>query len=382
MSRTATRKFLGALLGGVVLAGVTAAAAPAQLPSTTDPRANLAPGMDNAGVAARGMSLLAHVNKPAAHAAGSDRAGLRHRRANSDIAFQGNYAFVGNFNGFTIYDITNPSAPTLKTVGRLPRRPGRRVGLQEPAVHVGRGDAREEGLRARRRRRPPRRASAASASSTSRNIDAPVQVGGVQTCRGSHTHTLVRPKNDPNNVYIYVSGTAGARTATTDDLRRQQHRHRRRTRTRRSGGSRSSRSRSPPRRRRRSSNSRGCSRNERPARSTACRTRPTPQHPCASARRVRRAPAHRRRDWPDADTNACHDITVYEKFDLAAGSCEGNGLLIDISDPANPSAHRRRRRPAVRLLARRDVLQRRQEGLLHRRVGRRHAARAAARPTS
>ena len=36
------------------------------------------------------------------------------------------------------------------------------------------------------------------------------------------------------------------------------------------------------------------------------------------------------------DTNSCHDITVYEKFDLAAGSCEGNGLLIDISDPANP----------------------------------------------
>ena len=42
------------------------------------------------------------------------------------------------------------------------------------------------------------------------NIEAPEQVGQVQTCRGSHTHTLVRPKNDANNVYIYVSGTGGA----------------------------------------------------------------------------------------------------------------------------------------------------------------------------
>src|SRR6185436_4393844 len=45
------------------------------------------------------------------------------------------------------------------------------------------------------------------------DINNPQQVGGVQTCRGSHTHTLVRPKNDPNNVYIYVSGTSGVRAA-------------------------------------------------------------------------------------------------------------------------------------------------------------------------
>ena len=116
MSRTATRKFLGALLGGVVLAGVTAAAAPAQLPSTTDPRANLAPGMDNAETASLGMRLLAHANKPAAHAAAATEPVFAIAGANSDMAFQGNYAFVGNFNGFTIYDISNPSAPVEKTV--------------------------------------------------------------------------------------------------------------------------------------------------------------------------------------------------------------------------------------------------------------------------
>ena len=42
-------------------------------------------------------------------------------------------------------------------------------------------------------------------------------------------------------------------------------------------------------------------------------------------------------NWsPSPNTNPCHDITVYEEIDLAAGACEGNGLLIDISDPANP----------------------------------------------
>ena len=53
-----------AMLGmGAALAGVPATAS-AQLPSTTDPRAALAPGLDDAGVATKGMELLAHVNKP------------------------------------------------------------------------------------------------------------------------------------------------------------------------------------------------------------------------------------------------------------------------------------------------------------------------------
>ena len=46
------------------------------------------------------------------------------------------------------------------------------------------------------------------------NIDVPTQVGGVQTCRGSHTHTLVEAPDDPANVYIYVQGTAGVRQPT------------------------------------------------------------------------------------------------------------------------------------------------------------------------
>jgi hypothetical protein len=38
-----------------------------------------------------------------------------------------------------------------------------------------------------------------------------------------------------------------------------------------------------------------------------------------------------------AQTNQCHDITVYPEMNLAAGACAGNGILLDISDPQNPA---------------------------------------------
>ena len=47
------------------------------------------------------------------------------------------------------------------------------------------------------------------------DVTNPVQVAAVQTCRGSHTHSIVTDPDDPENVYVYVSGTAGVRPATT-----------------------------------------------------------------------------------------------------------------------------------------------------------------------
>jgi hypothetical protein len=44
------------------------------------------------------------------------------------------------------------------------------------------------------------------------DISNPKYVGNVQTCRGSHTHTLLVDPNDPNNVYVYISGSAGVRS--------------------------------------------------------------------------------------------------------------------------------------------------------------------------
>jgi hypothetical protein len=53
-------------------------------------------------------------------------------------------------------------------------------------------------------------------------------------------------------------------------------------------------------------------------------TVPTPNHPSGAP-------------WgPTPITDACHDITAYPAVGLAAGACEGNGILIDISDAANP----------------------------------------------
>src|SRR6478609_5595029 len=97
-------RVLATLLATASLAGVPATAA-AQLPSTTDPRATLAAGLDNAAVASRGVDLLAHVNKPPGWFNPTNPGDFAY--PNSDIAFQGNYAFFGSFNGFNILDITN-----------------------------------------------------------------------------------------------------------------------------------------------------------------------------------------------------------------------------------------------------------------------------------
>jgi hypothetical protein len=155
------------------------------------------------------------------------------------------------------------------------------------------------------------------------NIAAPVQVGAVQTCRGSHTHTLVDGLDDPDNVYIYVQGTLGTpRPASTLAGCNNNP----------ANGENPSKWRievikvpvaapqnaaivNEPR----------LFRDEQTGAIDGLQNEvPTPLHPSGIP-------------WsPSPITDACHDITVYEEIDLAAGACEGNGLLIDISDPANP----------------------------------------------
>ena len=115
-------------------------------------------------------------------------------QANSDMAFQGNYAFVGNFNGFTIYDISNPAAPALVTAVVCPGGQG------DLSVYGNLLFMSVEETRAKK----DCTLTPAATDATTRfrgvrifditNISAPVQVGGVQTCRGSHTHTLVRAR--------------------------------------------------------------------------------------------------------------------------------------------------------------------------------------------
>ena len=86
---------------------------PAQPPTTSDPRVGLSAGLDNAGTAELGMDLLAHLNKPPGWSNPNNPGDFAF--PNSDLAFQGDYAFVGGFNGFQIDNIANPAAPVLQT---------------------------------------------------------------------------------------------------------------------------------------------------------------------------------------------------------------------------------------------------------------------------
>ncbi len=184
----------------------------------------------------------------------------------------------------------------------------------------------------------------------------------MQTCRGSHTHTLV-PK-DKQTLYVYGSGTGGVRSG--EEL------------VDCSGGD--------PK--------------ENP--NTALFSIDVIEVPLGAPEKAR--VVNRPRIFADektgaiaglypggdhgpgtqrtSTTNQCHDITVYPEVGLAAGACSGNGILMDISRSGEPEAPRSRRRQELRLLALGDVQQRRHQGDLHRRMGRRHAAALPRRPTS
>ena len=223
--------------------GLMAPAAAAQLPTPNDPRVGLVARLRGSPAwPSEGVELLENLNKPPAFIDPANPGNFGF--LNSDLAFQGDYAFVGNFNGFNIYDISNPSAPVLRTSVVCPGGQGdvsvyrNLLFMSVEETRAKKDCTRDPGGDAETRFRGVRIFDIS-------NLDNPVQVGGVQTCRGSHTHTLVPDKYDRANVYIYVQGTAGVRPPDgAGGLRRQQHQRRRPEPTRRSGGSRSSRCRS------------------------------------------------------------------------------------------------------------------------------------------
>ena len=187
------------------------------------------PGIE-AGVAALGTELLANRAKPAGwfNPANPGDFGF----VNSDLAFQGDHAFVGNFNGFLIYNIADPANPTLRTAVVCPGGQG------EVSVYGNLLFMSAEETRARTDCGAP----SAPTGSPLRfrglrifdisNLDAPVQVAAVQTCRGSHTHTLLKSPNDADNVYVYINGTGGVRPATEWRAARAARRRRRPNRRR------------------------------------------------------------------------------------------------------------------------------------------------------
>ena len=329
--------------------------------STADPRYTLKPGLYDAGETAMGMKHLDFLKKPSAFrldatspddpqvtktlgTLGVDTSKMpkslkpviaQLAYANSDFAFQGTHLFQGNFYGMNIFDIANPAKTKLLTSIICPGGQGDvsvygHLMFMSVEMANGRLDCGVQGFPAdpppaaghEKERRPPSaqkdRFRGVRIFDIS-DIMNPKQVAAVQTCRGSHTHTLVVDPNDKDNVYIYVSGTSFVRQG--EELA-------------------------------------GCS-GEKPDKDpntalfridvikvpvAAPQDAKIVSHPrvfvdarTGAMNGLNNGGSHDAKpgDKP-ADTNQCHDITVYSAIGLAAGACSGNGILLDIKDPVNP----------------------------------------------
>jgi LVIVD repeat len=306
------RSALGAIAAAILLTALAPASATAQ-----DPRIGLGAGWLDAETASSNMTLLGHQDRPPGFFDSANPGAFAF--LNSDLAFSGDHAFAGGFHGFNIYDISNPASPTLETSVVCPGGQGDLsvygdllfMSVEESRARVDCGTNPAVGTRFQGVR-----------IFDISDIANPVQVAAVQACRGSHTHTLVTDPEDDDTIYVYIAGTAIPRPASTME---------------------------------------GCV-DTPPSDPNTARWRievievpldapqqaeivnmprlftdpetgaidglqnapPTPNHPSGSP-------------WgPTPITDACHDITAYPAIGLAAGACEGNGILIDISDPANP----------------------------------------------
>lgn len=311
---------LAALLLSAALVAPLHTLAAQTYPKADDPRNNLKGGLRDAQVAIKGMTLLSVTPKPAEL---DSVRGLTF--VNSDLAFRGTLVYQGNFAGFAIWDVKDPAKPVMLSVvpcitsqgdpsivgnllfvsaeGAGNRNDCAKGGVSNPADHMA-------GVRIY----------------DVSNPRAPRLVKNVQTCKGSHTHTVIPHPSDKGVVYIYVSGSQGARPAT--ELA-------------------------------------GCRNGADPADETNSLFRldvikvplARPQDAevvtgariftglgPAPARGGRRRPA---RALSGADSamlaqmmsqgpRNCHDVTAYPAMGLLAGACASYGLLVDISNPERP----------------------------------------------
>jgi hypothetical protein len=351
----------------VICAGQASAPAPGNPRSgNDDPRIGLKAGLYDAAEVAFGLERLASLPKPPGFAPiardpnapapqpGSPEAIALARNqygsTNSDLAFSGNHLFVGNYNGINFYDIDNPRQIKLRTsllcpggqgdvsvyghllfmsaeagngridcgVQGIPLPPGVAA---PPPFDPAQAMATPEGGRGRGPRAPdpasPDRFRGVRIFDIT-DLANPKQVAAVQSCRGSHTHTLVIDPKDTENVYIYISGTGNVRQA--EELP-------------------------------------GCSGGDPDKNPNTALFRidiikvPLAHPELAKIVNSPRIFADEKTGalnglWKGGDhgdgtqktsiTDKCHDITVYSAVGLAAGACSGNGILLDISNVVNP----------------------------------------------
>jgi len=193
-------RFIRPVLAFALAAGLAPASARAQAP---DPRVGLKAGMTDAGVAIRGMRLVGSA----------PRTGKFAEADNSDLAFTGRYAIQGNFNGFQVWDLADPAHPALVASVVCPTEQGdvsvfRNLLFVSAESMSSRNDCGEQGVPQPESRDRMRGIRIYDIS----DIRHPRPVARVQTCRGSHTHTLLADPRDPTTVYVYVSGTSPVRS--------------------------------------------------------------------------------------------------------------------------------------------------------------------------
>jgi len=293
----------------------SAAARPATT-STADPRVGLGGGWTDARQAARNLRLVAHRARPEGffNAANIGDAAFW----NADLAFRGNLLFQGGFNGVQTWDISDPANPALRATLVCPGGQG------DVSVH---GNLLFMSVEETRGRVDCGPGGVAQPVSNERfrgvrifditDVARPRQVAAVQSCRGSHTHTLVTDPRDRANVYVYVSGTSPSRPAeelagcsgpsVTEDSA--------------SSYFRIEVIRVPV------------------AAPQQARIVSTPRIFADTAGNIAglfRGGSQGEGAQSAGQTNQCHDITAYPELGIAAGACSGNGILLDIRDPANP----------------------------------------------
>ena len=183
--------------------------------STTAPspdrRVGLRAGWMNAAEAAWNLHVVSEAPKPAQFTNPSDLGDFGY--LNSDLAFTGHYVIQGNFHGLQVWDIAQPSHPVLVTTYLCPEQQNdvsvyRNLLFASGEDFNGRLDCGTQGVPdsvSKDRLRGIRIFDIA-------DIAHPKPVTSVQTCRGSHTHTVVTDPNDTANVYVYASGTASVRS--------------------------------------------------------------------------------------------------------------------------------------------------------------------------
>jgi uncharacterized protein (DUF305 family) len=303
-----------------------------------DPRNGLAAGFRDAGEAISNLELIASLPKPTGFFDVENPAGLPpeiapedtdeevERRfgerapflsfSNTDMAFAGDLLAVGNYHGFNLYRLGEGEPELLSSVVC----PG---GQGDVSIV---GDLLLMSVQDTRARIDCGRQGVSEEVSEDRfrglrifdisNPLAPRQVGQVQTCRGSHTHSVV--SSNEEMIIVYNSGTSSIRSE--EELA-------------------------------------GCVEGLPGDEDTALFSIDVIEIPLADPSRSRIVDSPRvfaddetgriAGLWSGGDhgegtqrtsrTDQCHDITVFPSLNLAAGACSGNGIILDISDPRAPS---------------------------------------------